>query len=415
MQVEVVTIGDELLIGQVVDTNSAWIGQQLNLAGFRLGRITSVSDQEDEILSVLKEATQRSGVVLLTGGLGPTRDDITKTTLCKFFDTHLVFNESVFKNIQRFLKGRVTSINGLNRDQAMVPESCTVIANAIGTAPIMWFESKGKVVVSMPGVPHEMKRAMSQDILPRLKERYPTEIIRHKTILVYNVPEAVLAERLTAWEEGLPECIKLAYLPAPGRIRLRLTASGQEDKSLNEAINRVVKELYIVIGPHIYGEEDVSTGQLFASFFSSGKYSLAVAESCSGGFLAHLLTAVPGASRYFLGGVVAYSNHLKKRFLGVDDEALVKEGAVSQVVVEQMALGIQKQTGADYAIATSGIAGPEGGSDDKPVGTVWIAWAGPEKVVSRVFNFGSDRKRVIERTSEVSLIELMQMMKNGIL
>jgi nicotinamide-nucleotide amidase len=347
--------------------------------------------------------------------LGPTRDDITKATLCKFFDTHLVFNESVFENVQRFLKGRVANINALNRGQAMVPQACTVIPNVIGTAPVMWFDHEGKVVVSIPGVPHEMKRAMSQEILPRLKERFQTEVIRHKTILVYNVPEAVLAERLTAWEEALPEFIKLAYLPAPGRIRLRLTASGQDEKSLNEAINQVVKELYLVIGPHIYGEEDVSTGQLFASFFSSKKNSLAVAESCSGGFLAHLLTAVPGASHYFLGGVVAYSNHLKKRFLGVDDEALVKEGAVSQVVVEQMALGIQKQTGADYAIATSGIAGPEGGSDDKPVGTVWIAWAGPEKVISRVFNFGSDRKRVIERTSEVSLIELMQMMKNGML
>ncbi len=413
MQVEVVTIGDELLIGQVVDTNSAWMGQQLNLAGFRLGRITSVSDQEDEILSVLKEATQRSEVVLLTGGLGPTRDDITKTTLCKFFDTHLVFNEGVLENVKSFLKGRVANINGLNHDQAMVPESCTVISNAMGTAPIMWFDYNGKVVVSMPGVPHEMKLTMSSDIIPRLKERFQTEVIRHKTILVYNYPEAVLAEKLAPWEEGLPAFIHLAYLPAPGRIRLRLTARGEDEKTLMGAIAHEVSQLHSLIGPHIYGEEDLSTEVLFASFFAKTRHTLAVAESCSGGFIAHLLTSVPGASSYFKGGVVAYCNELKRSLLGVGEESLRQHGAVSRVVVEQMALGIQKQTGADFAIATSGIAGPDGGSDEKPVGTVWIAWAGPRNVFSRVFHLGSDRKRVIERTSEAGLIELMQLIKKG--
>ena len=413
MQVEIVTIGDELLIGQVVDTNSAWIGQQLNLAGFRLGRITSVSDREEEILAVLNETTRRSEVVLLTGGLGPTRDDITKMALCKFFDTHLVFNEGVYGDVKTFLKGRVSSINGLNRDQAMVPEVCTVIPNAMGTAPIMWFDYNGKVVVSMPGVPHEMKLTMTSDIIPRLKELFQTEVIRHKTILVYDFPEAVLAEQLAPWEEGLPVFIKLAYLPAPGRIRLRLTASGSDENVLNEAIAREVKQLYALIGPHIYGEEDLSTEQLFASYFSSTGHTLAVAESCSGGFMAHLVTSVPGSSDYFKGGVVAYCNDLKKTLLGVRETTLEQYGAVSREVVEQMAVGIQKQAGAAYGVATSGIAGPGGGSDQKPVGSVWIAWAGPQKVVSRLFGFGSDRKRVIRRTSEAALIELMQLIKQG--
>ncbi len=415
MQIEIVTIGDELLIGQVVDTNSAWMGQQLSLAGFQVGRITSVSDREDEILAILKEATQRSQVVLLTGGLGPTRDDITKHTLCKFFDTPLVFNPQVFQDIEQFLKSRVSNINSLNHNQAMVPEACSVIRNRMGTAPVMWFNHNDVVVVSMPGVPSEMKLTMQADIIPRLRERFKPGAIVHKTLLVYNIPEAVLAEMLEDWEVRLPSFIKLAYLPSPGRIRLRLTGSGQDATSVRSDIEKEVEVLHTLIGDHIYSEEDLPVADIFARYFGQTGKSLALAESCSGGFLAHLVTSVPGASHYFKGGLVTYSNELKQQLLGVQLSDIDRYGAVSQTVAEQMAIGALKVTGADYAIATTGIAGPAGGSDQKPVGTVWMAWAAADNVVSRVFNFGSQRDRIIIRASETGLIELMQMMKRELI
>lgn len=412
--VEIITIGDELLIGQVTDTNSAWMGRELNKAGFDVQRITSVSDKKEEIQDVLEKASQRAKIVLMTGGLGPTRDDITKKTLCEFFDTHLVFNEEVFSDIQEFLKGRVKNINELNRGQALVPEKCEVIRNGMGTAPIMWFDYNDSVVVSMPGVPMEMKLAMKNSIIPRLKEKYQPGVIIHKTVLVHNIPEAVLAEMLTGWEDALPTEIKLAYLPAPGRIRLRLSARGTDEQLLQSKIEKAVDGLLPVIGDHIYGEEDLPAADIFAGFFRNTGKSLALAESCSGGYLAHLVTSVAGSSSYFKGSLVTYSNEMKQKLLGVSVKDLERFGAVSSQVVEQMALGALKATGADYAIATSGIAGPGGGTDDKPVGTVWMAWAASEnKVVSKQFRFGKDRERNILRTSETALIELMQMMRAG--
>jgi len=412
--VEIITIGDELLIGQVTDTNSAWMGRELNKAGFDVQRITSVSDKKEEIQDVLEKASQRAKIVLMTGGLGPTRDDITKKTLCEFFDTHLVFNEEVFSDIQGFLKGRVKNINELNRDQALVPEKCEVIRNGMGTAPVMWFDYNDSVVVSMPGVPMEMKLAMSNSIIPRLKTKYQPGVIIHKTVLVHNIPEAVLAEMLTGWEDALPTEIKLAYLPAPGRIRLRLSARGTDEQLLQSKIEKAVDELSPVIGDNIYGEEDLPAADIFAGFFGNTGKSLALAESCSGGYLAHLVTSVAGSSNYFKGSLVTYSNEMKQKLLGVSAKDLEKFGAVSSQVVEQMALGALKATDADYAIATSGIAGPGGGTDDKPVGTVWMAWAASgNRVVSKQFRFGKDRERNILRTSETALIELMQMMRKG--
>jgi len=412
--VEIITIGDELLIGQVTDTNSAWMGRELNKAGFDVQRITSVSDKKEEIQDVLEKASQRAKIVLMTGGLGPTRDDITKKTLCEFFDTHLVFNEEVFSDIQGFLKGRVKNINELNRDQALVPEKCEVIRNGMGTAPVMWFDYNDSVVVSMPGVPMEMKLAMSNSIIPRLKTKYQPGVIIHKTVLVHNIPEAVLAEMLTGWEDALPTEIKLAYLPAPGRIRLRLSARGTDEQLLQSKIEKAVDELSPVIGDNIYGEEDLPAADIFAGCFGNTGKSLALAESCSGGYLAHLVTSVAGSSNYFKGSLVTYSNEMKQKLLGVSAKDLEKFGAVSSQVVEQMALGALKATDADYAIATSGIAGPGGGTDDKPVGTVWMAWAASgNRVVSKQFRFGKDRERNILRTSETALIELMQMMRKG--
>lgn len=414
--VEIITIGDELLIGQVVDTNSAWMARELNQAGFEVNRITSVSDRKEEIQEALESAARRAKIVLMTGGLGPTRDDITKQTLCDFFNTRLVFNEEVYNDIREFLKGRVKNINQLNRDQAMVPEKCMVIRNKLGTAPVMWFEYNNSVVVSIPGVPAEMKLAMTGEIIPRLKEKYEPGVIIHKTVLIYNIPEAVLAEKLTGWEEQLPDEIKLAYLPAPGRVRLRLTTRGNDPDALRKSIQKAVDALYPIVGENIYGEEDQPASEIFANYFRSTGKTIALAESCSGGYLAHLITMVPGSSDYFKGSMVTYSNDLKINILGVKPEDIENYGAVSRQVVEQMALGAVRNAESDYAIATSGIAGPGGGSEEKPVGTVWMAWAGPgNKVVSKEFRFGKERERNIVQTSETALIELMRLMKQGIL
>jgi nicotinamide-nucleotide amidase len=296
----------------------------------------------------------------------------------------------------------------------MVPKKCEVIRNAMGTAPIMWFDYNESVVVSMPGVPQEMKLAMSTSIIPRLKEKYRPGNIIHKTVLVHNIPEAVLAEMLTDWEDALPTEIKLAYLPAPGRIRLRLSARGIDANHLHRIIQTAVDGLQPLVGDNIYGEEDLPAAGVFADYFQKTGKSLALAESCSGGYLAHLITSIAGSSAYFKGSMVTYSNEMKENLLGVKKQDLEQFGAVSQPVVEQMALGVQRITGADFTIATSGIAGPHGGTAEKPVGTVWIAWVGPErKVVSKRFRFGKDRDRNIVRTSETALIELMMMMKKG--
>ena len=407
MQVEIITIGDELLIGQVVDTNSAWIGQQLNNAGFSVNRITSVSDQHDEIRNALNEATQRVPLVLITGGLGPTRDDITKNTLCEFFNTQLVFNQEVFSDIEAFLKGRVANINQLNRDQALVPENCTVIRNPVGTAPIMWFNYKDGVVVSMPGVPYEMKRAMEAEIIPRLKQHFTTGIILHKTIHILNIPEAVLADRLC------PAFLKVAYLPSAGKIRLRLTGKGPEREPVEKAINEAVAALYPIIGESIYGFDDELPAVALMKFLLKRNQTVSFAESCSGGYLSHLMTAIPGASDIFKGSAVAYANEIKIRLLGVSKSNIEDYGAVSQQVVEEMALGACRLFDTDYAIATSGIAGPTGGSDEKPVGTVWVAWAGNGKVLSRKYLFGNSRERTIIRSAETGLIELKLLIERG--
>lgn len=414
MQVEIITIGDELLIGQVVDTNSAWMGQQLNKFGFSISRITSVSDQEEEILSVLKEATERSSIVLITGGLGPTRDDITKNTLCKFFDTKLVFNQEVFSDIENFLKRRgAISINQLNRDQALVPESCIVIRNIIGTAPVMWFNHKEAVVVSMPGVPSEMKRAMEQEIIPRLKEKFVSGVVIHKTVYILNIPEAVLAEMLSDWEDSIPPFIKVAYLPSPGKIRLRLSGKGRDANIIEQTIGKAVKALYPIVGENIYEFDDQKPEEYLLKLLLNKNATLACAESCSGGYISHLITSVPGASQCFKGGIVAYANEIKAEILGVSPEDIENYGAVSSQVVEQMALGACKVLNTHYAIATSGVAGPTGGSDEKPVGTVWIAWAGNGKVISHKFLFGNNREHTIIRTAETGIIMMKQLIEKG--
>ncbi len=413
MQADIITIGDELLIGQVVDTNSAWMGKELNKIGLSVHRITSISDREDEILCAIEEATNRSPIVLITGGLGPTRDDITKAALCRFFDTKLVFNATVYADVEHMLKGRVKSINQLNRDQALIPENCTLIRNPVGTAPIMWFQHPKGILISMPGVPLEMKYAMTHEIMPRLLEIYKTGIVRHKTLHVFNIPEAVLAEMLSDWEDAVPDYIKVAYLPSPGKLRLRLSGRGDNAQQIESAIEKAAQALYPIIGDHIFGLDEQTPQEELLRWLAEKKQTLAMAESCSGGYMAHLITAIPGASAVFKGSIVAYANEIKAEQLGVDPATLKKYGAVSQQVVEQMAVGACQTFNANYGMASSGIAGPSGGSEDKPVGTVWLAWAGHGKVVSRRFNFGQNRERTIIRTAEAGIILLKQMIEKG--
>jgi len=327
MQTEIITIGNELLIGQVIDTNSAWMGEQLNKEGFSINRITSISDDAEEIKNAVTDAMSRVDIILITGGLGPTKDDITKKTLAELFDTKLVFNEEMYKNVQRFLKGRgLKTVNELNKAQALVPESCTPIVNKVGTAPIMWFEKDGKIVVSMPGVPLEMKTAMQDEIIPRLKKRFGSGVIIHQTVLVFDYPEAELAEKLHDWESALPKEISLAYLPAPGRVRLRLTARGDDKEYLENLIRKEVEKLDGIIGNNIYGYADEPPAAILGRLLKARKATVATAESCTGGTIGHLITAIPGSSEYFKGGVIAYSNSVKEEVLGVDHDTLEANG-----------------------------------------------------------------------------------------
>ncbi|MCT4587782.1 MAG: competence/damage-inducible protein A [Carboxylicivirga sp.] len=411
MQVEIITIGNELLIGQVIDTNSAWMGQALNDEGFDVTRITSIQDTAKVISEALNEAFKRSDIVLMTGGLGPTKDDITKETLAAYFKSKLVFNQSAYDNMAAYLKGRVNGINKLNEGQAYVPECCEVIDNPVGTAPVMWFNHQGKVLVSMPGVPIEMKTAMTKAVVPRLKALFSTGHIIHKTIQVFNIPEAILAEQLEEWEAGIPDYISLAYLPNPGKVRLRLTAKTLDDKQAEKDLTALTEALYEIIGENIYAEEDKPINELLADVLKQNQKTIAVAESCTGGNIGHQITSLSGSSAYFRGGIIAYDNEIKANVLKVNKADLELKGAVSQPVVEQMALAVKQLMTTDYAIATSGIAGPDGGTEEKPVGTVWIAIAGDFGVKSQCFNFGKLRARNIQRSTEAGMLMLLKKIK----
>jgi nicotinamide-nucleotide amidase len=403
MNAEIITIGDELLIGQVIDTNSAWIGQQMNLIGVRIQRITSISDNAPEILTNLNDALRRSEIVLITGGLGPTRDDITKQTLCEFFKTKLVFNPEAYNDIEGFFKRKGLAITELNRQQAMLPEACITIKNPIGTARGMWFETDERIVVSMPGVPFEMKGMMSDYVLPKLAKLVGNQALVHKTILTTGIGESFLAARIEPWENQLPENMKLAYLPSPGMVRLRITASGPDLNHLKQSVDEQVERLKPYANDYIFGFDDEQLAQVVGRLLLQKEASLSTAESCTGGYVSHLITSIPGSSAYFMGAVVSYSNQVKMNQLGVSYSSLVQFGAVSQQVVEQMALGANQLLQTDYAVAVSGIAGPDGGTDQKPVGLVWIAVAGPKGVKSAEFRFGDDRERNIRRAALAAL------------
>ena len=408
--IEIITIGDEILIGQIVDTNSAWMAVELNKAGFQLAQITSVHDEADHIKKALDEALLRADVVLMTGGLGPTKDDITKQTLCEYFGTKLVFNPDVLENIQQIYHTRQSVMNELTKSQAMVPENCTVIQNRAGSAPITWFEKEGKVIVSMPGVPLEMKKVMSEEIIPRLQKYFKTPAIIHKTVQVYGIPESQLALRLTEWENALPEYLHLAYLPNFGIVKLRLSGAGQDEYKLEEAINQQIETLKSILGESIFAYKDKPVEKIIYEKLKSSGLTVSTAESCTGGNIAHRLTLIPGISDCFKGSVVAYHNDLKINALGVSARDIEQYGAVSSQVATQMAEGARKVMQTDLAVATTGIAGPTGGTDEKPVGTIWISVSSPERTITRSFNFGQfARENFIERSTMAALMMLNEM------
>jgi len=407
--VEIITIGDEILIGQIVDTNSAWMAVELNKMGFELAQITSVHDDAGHIVESLEMALNRADVVLFTGGIGPTNDDITKQTLAKYFDTKLVFDESVIRNIEQLFANRPNFvINELTYAQAMVPEKCTVIQNVVGTAPLTWFEKNGKVIVSMPGVPYEMKNAMTTEIIPRLQQHFNTPSLLYKTVQVYGYGESTLAMKIADWENALPENIALAYLPNYGVVKLRLSGTSEDMLSLEFSMNQQVDKLSQILGSAIIAFEDIPVEDLIGNLLISKGLVVATAESCTGGNIAHRFTSIPGSSAFFKGSVVAYSNEVKTSVLRVSADDLEEQGAVSQVVVEQMALGVRRLLKTDVAIATSGIAGPTGGSIDKPVGTVWISVCSDDCVVSKEFRFGALREQNIQRATQAALLLLKE-------
>lgn len=408
MKSEIITIGDEILIGQILDTNSQYISQALNRAGITVGERTSIGDDVAQIVEALDHALHDYDIVIITGGLGPTMDDITKHTLTRYFGSQLRYDEQVAEHVRTLLARRGIAFNDLNRGQAMVPECCTVLFNAHGTAPGMWFEREGKVVVSLPGVPFEMKHLMEDEVMPRLHKRFALRAIVHRTMITSGIAESMLAERIAEWENALPNGLKLAYLPAPNVVRLRLSAYEVDGESVRAEIDREFEKLYAIIPANIVGFEQASMQELVHNRLIERKQTLAVAESCTGGAIASLFTAQAGASQYFLCGVVSYSNEAKAEVLGVNPDDIKQYGAVSEQVARQMAEGAKRVAHADFAVSTTGIAGPTGGTAQKPVGTVWIGIATPERSFAVLRDCGTDRSQIISRASAYAVALLYE-------
>lgn len=397
MLAEIITIGDEILIGQIVDTNSAYVATEFNKIGIQVVQITSVQDEQNHILESLANAEKRADIVIMTGGLGPTKDDITKHTLCKYFEDQLVLNEKVLQNVKDLFEKHLNRIpNQQNLLQAQLPSKAIALENKFGTAPGMWIEKNNTVFISMPGVPYEMKGLMQNEVIPRIQKRFKRPIIVHKTILTTGMGESAIAEIIEDFENELPQDVKLAYLPSLGRVRLRLSTKGTDEAALHAAINNHVKQLQGLIGDIIIGyDEETSIEDVVANLLIKNKQTLSLAESCTGGEMAKKLTKISGASQYFVGGFVTYATSSKTKVLGVSKEIIDKYTVVSAEVAEAMAINAKKIYAADYAISTTGIAGPTKGDANEDVGTVFIAIATPNGVHSEKFNFGKDRQRVI--------------------
>ena len=413
MNAEIITIGDELLLGQVIDTNSSWLGQELNKIGLRVHYKSAISDSREAILSSLFEASKRSNVIIITGGLGPTKDDITKTTMCEFFKSELVLNQKVLEWVQSIFKNRNLPMLESNNQQAMVPKNCEVLWNRNGTAPGMWFYENGVAYISMPGVPFEMKTIFEEEVVSKIKTVFKLPSIVHRTFQTIGIGESFLAKRIAVLEDILPTHIKLADLPAVGSVRLRFSAFGENKEELELELQAIVAHLYQLIGEAIFAEGEKSIAEVVGDLLNVRKKTIATAESCTGGFLAHQITLVPGSSNYFVGSILSYANQIKINEIGVAETTINENGAVSEACVIEMASKIRTKFKTDYALATSGIAGPGGGTKLKPVGTVWISLATPTQVIAKCFQFGDNRERTIQRSALAALEMLRQELLNA--
>lgn len=396
---EIITIGDEILFGQIVDTNSAWMGTELTKIGIRVKQITSISDSAEHIIKALDDAKTRADIILITGGLGPTKDDLTKMVLTGYFKTKLKLHEPSLADVTEIFKARGRELTELNRQQAFLPETCTPIRNVLGTAPGMWFEQDEKVFVSMPGVPFEMKRMMTATVLPQLKAYFKTPEIIHKVVQTVGIPESMLSDKLEAWETSLPQHIKLAYLPHLGGVRLRLTGQGSDAAQLEQEMQAEVEKLLQIIPDYIFALGEISLEEAVGQLLKARGFTIATAESCTGGYLAHKITSISGSSDYYQGSIIAYHNEVKIRELNVKTETLQQHGAVSEATVKEMAENVRQKFNTDIGVATSGIAGPGGGTPAKPVGTIWIAYADKDRTVAKLLNFNKDRLLNIEYTA----------------
>jgi nicotinamide-nucleotide amidase len=403
IKAEILTIGDELLYGQVLDTNAHWLSEQLDKAGIKIVRRTTIGDIESDILTAFREAESRADIVLITGGLGPTSDDLTKPCLVKHFNCELKIHEEALADVTEFFTSRGRELTEVNRQQAALPTCCEMIKNKLGTAPGMWFERNGKVFVSMPGVPHEMKVMTTDLVIPRLQKQFKLPFIQHKMIHTIGIGESFLSEKIASWEKALPPHIKLAYLPGTGEVRLRLTAFGNNSEALNAEINDLVQKLSPLVGNFIFSTEDETLESAIGNMLRSRKLTLAIAESCTGGYVSHLITSVPGSSDYFLGSLIPYAYEIKMRQLGVKPETLEKHGAVSEPTIIEMASLVRAKFNADIGVATSGVAGPGGATPEKPVGTVWIAYSDRHGTVTKKLQLTKDRLVNIKFASAATL------------
>lgn len=399
VKAEIITIGDEILYGQILDTNTQWISLELDKLGIKTVRKSSVGDQKSEILQILNEASQRADVVFITGGLGPTKDDLTKKILAEYFGCDLQMHPEALQYVTEFFLKRGRELSDINRDQALLPTKAEFVRNSQGTAPGMWFNEKGVIWVSMPGVPYEMKSIMEQEVLPRLVKHFKTPIIFHKVIKTVGIGESYLSDLIESWELQLPEHIKLAYLPSMGIVKLRLTALGQDLEVLKSDVEVELQKVHPLIKSYIFGYGKDDLAEVVGRILIDHKATISVAESCTGGHLAHQFTQNAGSSAYFLGGILSYANQVKMDQLGVSAEILTTTGAVSEECIKAMALGVQQRLGSTYALATSGIAGPDGGTEEKPVGTVWIALAHESGVITRKLTLGGTRMQNIYLSS----------------
>ncbi len=407
VRAEIITIGDEILYGQILDTNTQWISQELDKLGVKTVRKSSVGDAKQEIVRIFDEAQTRADLVLITGGLGPTKDDLTKKIMADYFGASLELHPQALEDVTVFFQKRGRELTEINRSQAFLPSNCTFIRNIQGTAPAMWFEERGVIWVSMPGVPFEMKGIMQQEVLPRIAKHFKTPTIVHKVIKTVGIGESYLSDLIQDWEASLPSHIKLAYLPSLGIVKLRLTGFGEDENQLKKEIENCYQQLLPIAGSYVFGFENDELESVIGELLIEKNATISVAESCTGGYLGHKLTSIAGSSAYFLGGVLAYSNDLKKNLLGVESKVLENYGAVSEECIRQMAEGVRKLNNSTYGIATSGIAGPGGGTDEKPVGTVWIAVATPTEIFAQKLTLGGSRLQNIEM-STITCLNLLR-------